>query len=296
VKVSVPNDGAILESFKRLAKIKMTTSVHAENDAIISFYMQQMERSGATDIISYSRARSSIAEAEAIQRAALLSRYAGNRIHIVHLSSRDALREVVRWKRARVSLTGETCPHYLLLRKKHLLELGSVAKINPPIRSGEDDRLELWKGVRNGSIDTIGSDHSPHTPEEKMKENVWEAAAGFAGVETMVPLMLTQVRKGRLTIERFSKLLCENPARMLGIYPKKGAIRIGSDADFILVDFARRSVIKSDHLKSKTKVTPFDNWEVTGVPIMSFLRGSRIMEEGEAVCGPTGRLVSHRAD
>jgi len=291
VKVSLANDGTILEAFKRLAGLGVTTAVHAENDAIITLYMEKVQKEGRKDILSYASGRPRVAEAEAIQRAAILCRYAANRIHILHLSSKDGLAQVVRWKRDRVSVTAETCPHYLLLNRRLLEKVGSIGRINPPIRGSEDDRLALWKGVANGGIDTIGSDHSPHRPDEKTKADVWEAASGFSGVETIVPLMLTQVKKGRLTMQRYVELLSKNPARIFGLYPRKGAIRVGSDADLTLVDLRKRSIIRSDRLRSKTKVTPFDNWEVTGTPELSLLRGAVIMREGEVVGRPIGKML-----
>jgi dihydroorotase len=291
VKVSVPSDAAVLDAFGRLAKLGVATSVHAENDAIITRGMEKVERSGAKDIFSYAEGRPKIAEVEAIQRVALFSRHSGNRIHILHLTSRDGVGEVAKAKKSGTAITGETCPHYLLLTRGDLGRVGSIARINPPIRGNEGDRAALWEAVANGTIDTIGSDHSPHRPDEKEKENVWEAASGFAGVETIVPLMLTQVRKRRITLRRFVQLLSENPARMLDIYPKKGALRVGSDADFLLADFRRGFKIRSEDLKSKTKVTPFEGWEVTASPAASFLRGKMIMQDGEVIGEPSGAGV-----
>jgi dihydroorotase len=289
VKVSIPSDGAIFEAFSRLAKIGATTSVHAENDSIISFYMEKVKNEGRKDISAYAEGRPRLAEAEAIQRIAIFSSYAGNKIHILHLTSKDGLEQVVRWKQTGVKITVETCPQYLLLGNKQLEKLGSIARINPPIR-GDDEIPALWEGINNGQIDTLGSDHSPHKLEEKYKEDVWEAASGFNGVETLVPLMLTEVHTGRISIERYVKLVSENPAKIFGLYPKKGVIEIGSDADLILVDF-KESVIKSDRLKSKTKVTPFDGWRVRGIPSICFLRGEKIMEDGEVIGRPSGKMV-----
>lgn len=291
VKVNVPSDYAILEAFARLAKLGVTTSVHAENEAMITHGMEKMERSGAKDIFSYAEARPRIAEVEAIRRVALFSRHAGNKIHILHMTSAAGTEQVAEAKRSGTRITGETCPHYLLLSPSQLTKLGSVARINPPIRGSEDDRAALWRAVASGTIDTIGSDHSPHRPDEKEKENVWEAASGFTGVETIVPLMLTQVRERRITLRRFVQLLSENPAKVSGVYPKKGTLKVGSDADMVLVDFKRGYRIRSERLKSKTKVTPFDGWEVKASPVASFLRGRQIMEDGEVIGEPEGAMV-----
>jgi dihydroorotase len=163
-------------------------------------------------------------------------------------------------------------------------------KVNPPIRN-KDDTEQLWRAVIDGTIDNIATDHSPHAPVEKVRDNVWEVLAGSVGVETQVPLMLTQVNEGRFSLARYVQLSSENPARLFGVYPRKGAIQIGSDGDLVIVDLKKEWEIKAEALHSKTKITPYDGWKVKGMPIYTIVRGNIVMDHGEIVSKPVGKLV-----
>ncbi|MFQ5851527.1 MAG: dihydroorotase family protein [Candidatus Binatia bacterium] len=156
-------------------------------------------------------------------------------------------------------ISAETCPQYLLLSRKDYDRLGSMIKINPPVRDWEDMEA-LYEGLLDGTIDMIATDHSPLPLEEKVKENIWEATAGFCGVETLLPLMLTELKRGRFSVADLVRLTSENPARANSVYPTKGSIKVGSDADLVIVDLDREGVILADKLHSKTKATPFE-WQ-----------------------------------
>jgi len=288
--VPAPDDGGILQAFKLVAETGLRVGVHAENNAIMDFFKAELQRAGRTDPLAHVEARPNIAEAETIQRAIILAAEAGCKLHIYHMSSKEGVQLVKEAKEKGINVTAETGPHYLLLDCNYMKKVGSILKMNPPIRSRENGEA-LWKGLLDGIVEVIATDHSPHSPEEKIKENIWEAIPGFTGVETSVPLMLTQVNEGRLSINSYVKLASENPARLFNLYPRKGTIQVGSDADFTIVDMEREGVIQSEKLHSKTKITPFDGWRVKGLPIYTIVRGRIVMKDGEVIGKPQGEFI-----
>jgi len=287
------DDWLLFEAFRSVAKTGLRLGVHAENNWIIQRLTKKMKEDGRIDPMAFVESRPCLAEAEAVQKAIFFSRETGSKLHFHHLSSMKSVEIVGRAKKEGLFVTCETCPHYLLFKDEDMRKLGSILKITPPIKSGKDQK-GLWNGLLNGSIDIIASDHSPHTIEEKIKDNIWEASSGFVGVETSLPLMLTQVNRGRLTINEYVRFASENPAKAYGIYPQKGTVQIGSDADLTIVDMKKESVIKGEKLHSKSRVTPFEGWKVQGSPIYTIVRGNVIMEEGEILDNPKGILIKHQ--
>jgi len=222
------NDAEILEVFKRVREIGSGVGVHAENDEIITYLTEKLQKSGRVDPLAHGESRPVIAELEATSRAILLAAEAGNRLHIFHMSIASGADLVQRAKAGGQAVTAETCPHYLVLNEDHVKELKAYGKMNPPIRSKEEVE-KLWKALREGKIDNIASDHAPWPKEEKDKgdENIWNAPGGFPGIQSMLTLMLNEgVNKGRITLESLVALVCENPARIWKIYPQKGAIPV----------------------------------------------------------------------
>jgi len=286
-----PNDGELIEAFKRIANTGLRVGVHAENRQIIDYLTEKLKKEGRTDPLAHLESRPAIAEAEAIQRAILFAKQFGTKLHIFHMSSKEGV-EIVRWaKQNGLNVSAETCPHYLLFDgQEGLKKLGSLLKMNPPIRTKESAEA-LWQGLKDGTIDVIATDHSPHTREEKLNPNIWEAIAGFPGVETLLPLMLTQVNNGKLSLTELVRLMSENPAKLWGLYPKKGTINIGSDGDLTIIDLHKEGVIESEKLHSKNKLTPFDGFKVKGMPVYTIVRGNVVMEKGEIVGEPKGMWI-----
>jgi len=188
-----------------------------------------------------------------------------------------------------VPISGETCPQYLTLTDQSYSTIGSMMKVYPPVRH-ETDRDELWEAVREGAINSLGSDHAPHTLEQK-RGNLARQPAGVAGVETLVPVMLNEVAAGRLSVERLAWVLAEGMARLYGLYPRKGRIQPGADADLTLVDPEAEWTISERHLHSKHPLSPWNGLRVRGAPTLSLLRGTDIMRDREPVGEPRGRLV-----
>jgi dihydroorotase-like cyclic amidohydrolase len=211
-------------------------------------------------------------------------------VYIVHVSSKETI-DVIRYLRQRgAKIYAETCPHYLTLTKN--TPMGVLARMAPPLRS-ETDIECLWQAVADGTFDTIGSDHVPLLRRQKEEDGIWKGVPGVGGIGAILPLMMTEgVNKRRITIERLVKLISENPARIWGIYPKKGALSSGSDADIIIVDPSQEWVLSADNLKSRSDYSIYEGRTVKGKVIKTFVRGKLVAEDGTLVAEtPLGEYV-----
>ena len=277
-----PSDGAMLEGFEILAKHGYRCTVHAENASIMARRQDRMEKAGRTDPLAHLAARPEICAVEAVGRAVAFAEWTGARLHIAHKSSKDALYILKDAKKRGVDVTVETCPHYLLMTTDDMKNLGGLLRVNPPIREpGHGD--SLWGGLSDGTIDMIATDHAPHQPEEKSHENIWECDCGFPGVETQMPVMLTQVNAGRLTINQYVQWSAKAPALAWDCYPTKGVLQPGSDADLVIADLSKGHVIDKSRLHSKSKVTAWHGFETTATVDWTLVRGRVIVKEGELV-------------
>jgi dihydroorotase len=282
-----PSTGAMLEGFEIIAKHGMRIALHAETASIMARREKRLQAAGRTDPLAHLASRPAVVAIEAVSRAALLAEWTGARIHILHISSADELRPLREAKARGVDLTGETCPHYLLFDERAYADQRSVIRVNPPVRESRH-QTGLWEGLRDGTIDMIATDHAPHTPAEKLRNDIWSADCGFPGVETQMPLMLTQVRAGRLSLCDYVRLTSTKPAKAFGLYPAKGALLPGSDADITLVDLNRGDTIAAEKFQSRSKITPFEGMSVIGLPIHTLVRGRFVMQDRKIVAETKG--------
>jgi dihydroorotase len=213
------------------------------------------------------------------ERLLRLARTAGKRIHVLHISAADEL-PLLAANRDIASV--EVTPHHLTLSADDYARLGTRLQMNPPVR-GAEHRAALWAAIASGLVDVLGSDHAPHTLQEKAKPYP-QSPSGMTGVQTLVPIMLDWVNKGKLTLERFVDLTAHGPQRIFGI-AGKGRIAEGYDADFTVVDMKRRATISNGWIESRCKWTPYDGVTVTGWPVGTLVRGRRAMWDGEII-GP----------
>lgn len=285
-----PDDGGLFHAFQLLAGTGLRIMLHAENNPIIQFLMKQLREEGRTEAEAWLDARPAICEVEAINRAALMAETAGNKIHIVHLSSKEGVEAVRYWKKRGVDITCETGAHYITLSREDYKRLGMRMKMNPPVRDKEHG-LALLEGLKSGVVDIIATDHSPHTLEEKLKDVVWQAISGFCGVETSVPVFLTMVNEGKLTLNQYVRLTSENPAKVWDMWPQKGHLNIGADGDLTIVDMKKQGILHEADLHSRSKIFPYEGVKVTGMPVYTVVRGHIQMREGEVVGQPCGQLV-----
>ena len=274
--IASPSPVVLMRQLEKISSLNMRAGFHCETGDINAYFTSMLKKTETSESETgplLSKARPVFSEALAIQTAVCYAKYTGAKIHIHHITSEDGAVLSAEAKQKGVNITAETCPHYLLLNGQN-----KAYKVYPPIRD-ESHRKRLWEAVGNGGIDMIASDHAPHTAAEKAL-SVWEAPAGLCGVETMVPLLLNEVNKGSLTLNDFVRLLSESPAKIWGIYPQKGNLHPGADADFTVADMQKTSVISANALHSKSKTSPYDGMEVKGKPIATIVRGFFIMKDG----------------
>jgi len=288
--VSPEDEESLKIFFEEAAKLDVPVLIHAEDKAFWESKMEELKRNGRCDVSAFSEAHSAESEVKAIKRVIKISYGSGVHIHICHVSAGKSVDVISSAKRKGVPITCEVTPHHLLLSAYEMDLQGFIALTNPPLRS-EADQEALWLALKNGIIDIISSDHAPHALHEKMKESVWDAATGFPGLETMVPLMLTQVNNGRLSLLSMVRLMSKNPSEIFRIRGR-GCLREGCFADFIIVDFKREWKIDSSRFYSKAKFSPFDGKNVKGKVIKTFVNGRLVMDEGEIIGKPgTGEII-----
>jgi dihydroorotase len=266
----------MLEAFEAVASTGRRISLHAETNSIMERRELRLREAGRTDPLAHLASRPAVVAVEAVSRAAILSEWTGARIHILHISSADELRPLREAKARGVDITGETCPHYLMLSADDYARLGGVIRVNPPVREARN-QAPLWAALADGTIDLIATDHAPHAREEKTRNDIWSVDAGFPGVETQMPLMLTAVSAGRLSLCDYVRLSAANPAKVWGLYPRKGAIQPGADADIAVVDLAPEWTIADIALQSRSKITPWNGWRAKGLPVHTLVRGRFVM-------------------
>jgi dihydroorotase len=277
-KIPSPSTGAMLEAFEVVAQTGKRVSLHAETNDIMERRQQRLMAAGIRDQFAHLAARPAVVAVEAVSRAAILAEWTGARIHILHISSAEELRPLREAKARGVDITGETCPHYLLLSTDDYDRVPGVIAVNPPVREARN-REPLWQALLDGSIDMIATDHAPHTPEEKTRNDIWTVDCGFPGVETQMPLMLNEVNAGRMSICDYVRMSSFNPARIWGLYPRKGALQPGSDADIAMVDLSRDHVIRDAEIQSLSKISPWDGRKIKGLPVHTLVRGRFVMKD-----------------
>jgi dihydropyrimidinase len=266
------------------------TQLHCENGDVLHYLEERALAEGRVRPRDFPATCPDWAEEEAINRAILLGAMTGAPVYVVHLSTALGLARIrAAQARGQVVWT-ETCPQYLLLSDEVMARWGPFAKIGPPLRPADGpDRAALWQGTADGAIATIGSDHAARAPalKEPGWQNIFVDAAGepipfgAPALETLVPLLYSEgvVRRG-LPATWLARVLAENPARIFGLYPRKGAIRVGADADLLLLDPSAESVIRAADQRSIGGYTLYEGWAVRGRPWMSFLRGQVLLEGG----------------
>ncbi|WP_181699186.1 dihydroorotase [Chthonobacter albigriseus] len=265
-----------------LSKTRRRAAFHSEDE------FRLRERKGERipgDPASHPVWRDATAALQCTERLVAIARRTGARIHVLHISTADEMRFLQHHKDV---ASCEVTPHHLTLADDAYGRLGTLVQMNPPVRSAAH-RAGIWWGLEQGIADILGSDHAPHTLEEKAKPYP-DSPSGMTGVQTLVPIMLDHVAAGRLSLARFVDLSSAGPARLFGI-ARKGRIAVGYDADLTIVDLKRRETITNTWIASRSQWTPYDGKTVTGWPVGTIVRGSRVMWEGDLLTPSTGRPV-----
>lgn len=288
--VNIDDKNALERAFKTIAETKVPIAVHAEDKTTLENAKKKMQNAQRNDFKAFSETHPTGAEVKAIQRVARLAQDSGAHVHICHISSKHGLKTIQKAKATNASITCEVTPHHLLLTTQSLKKHGNLALMLPPLRTKADTEA-LWKALRQGLIDTVASDHAPHSMEEKTAQSIWEVKPGIAGLETLLPLMLTEANKNRLTIADLVRLTSRRPAEIFRI-ENRGKLSEGYFADIVVVDINREYKIDASRFKSKAKFSPFNGWKVKGKSMKTFVNGQLVMDEGEIIAKPgTGRII-----
>ena len=288
--LDVDDDKLLLQAFNKVVKVGVPVAVHAEDRKILETKRREVKKTGLKDVEAYAKARPPEAEARAIRRIAQFAKRSGVQVHFCHVSSAIGLNAFLKAKKDGLPVTCEVTPHHLLLSLEHLKRYRTFALTNPPLRTRKDV-IALWSALKQGLIDALASDHAPHTLEEKEVESIWDAKPGIAGLETTLPLLLTEVSEGHLTIADLVRLTSEKPAEIFSL-KNRGCLEEGNWADIVVVDVKRKYKIDASNFYSKAKYSPFDGWSVRGKPVKTFVNGQLVMDEGEIIAKPgTGQIV-----
>ncbi|MCQ1528854.1 allantoinase AllB [Lutispora saccharofermentans] len=283
------NNFELNEVLKEIKKTSLLASAHAEDNDLVSGGIAKLRKEGKTYPKAHCESRPAIVEVLAVERLIRLAKENGTRLYLVHMSTPEAVELAKRARQEGQEIYIETCPHYLYLADDALDKFGTYAKCNPALRD-KDRVAKMWDYIKDGTIDTIGSDHAPYTVEEKekKKEDIFVAPSGFPGIETSMPLMFTAAKENKISIDRAVKLLSTNPSKIFGLYPKKGAICPGADADLVLIDPDEGYTIHAGEMFTKARdvAKVFEGKRVYGKIKKTILRGKVVFDEGKILAKP----------
>lgn len=289
VGLTMKDNYELFVGFKEVARTGLPIAAHSEDNDLIAGLIREFRGAGKIGPLDHAESRPPLSEVLAVERLIRIAQATGAILYLVHISTPEAVALAVEARRRGQKVFIETCPHYLYLTQDALAKHGPYAKCNPPLRTPREVE-GLWDYVLDGTIDTIASDHGPFTTEEKDRGavDIFLAPAGFPGLETRLPLMLTAVKQGRLSMRRAVELLSVNPSKIFALYPKKGTIAVGADADLVLVDMD--TPFEIDHAqmltKSRDACLVYDGMRVYGRVLRTFVRGREVYQNGKVTVEP----------
>jgi allantoinase len=273
------NLNQMLQTARWIKETGLPLAVHAEEKCLVAEREVQFKKAGRTDWHAYCESRDELAESMAVAQMIEIARKTDVRLHFVHLSSRRAVELVRRAKADGLAVSAETCPHYLFFTQAYFEkpEIAAYLKTAPPVKD-EASKEALWEGLRDGTISFVTTDHAGCDPEkEKSSSNYWEIYGGIPGVEHRAPFLFSEgFLQGRLTLQQTVELLSGNPAKYFGLYPKKGNLQPGADADFALVNLWKGITVRANEMHSKGQYTPFEGMSCRARVEDTYLRGKLI--------------------
>ena len=288
--LNIHSDEAITDAFKVAGTLGILTATHAEDEQILKRNEDKFKSIGQNDVNAFLKAHSEDVEVKAIERLLKLVKQTDMHLHFCHVSTETGISRIIEAKKSGLPVTCEATPHHLFLSTGDLKRVGNLAVTMPPLRDKRDVDA-LWEAVKNGWIDVLGSDHAPHTLKEKEADSIWEVKVGIPGLETTLPLLLTEVRRGRISIGDVVRLMSENPAKIFKLKNKAG-LKEGNDADLTVVDLNRKYKIDPSKFHSKAKFSPFEGREVQGKPVKTIVAGQLIMDDDEIMAkAGSGRVI-----
>lgn len=285
------DDYTLYKGMQKLAELDQLLCIHAENPSVTKKLAEDMVREGRTTAMDYVESRPIFTEVEAVSRAILFAKETGCKLHLVHISTSEAVQVIVKAQQEGVDVTLETCPHYLAITAEQVEEIGPRAKCQPPLRKAKDQE-KLWDELMKGNINWITSDHSPCT-EDLKQGNIFEAWGGISGVQNNVDLMFDLAVKQRgLPVNKFVDLIATHPSERFNL-PNKGEIAVGKDADIIFVDPNQSHVVKREDLYYKNKFSAYEGRQIDCRVTKTIVRGNVVFDLNEGIVGePIGKLMA----
>lgn len=277
------NNAELMRALEEVKKTGLPLAAHAEDNELVTGNIKRLRAEGRTYPLAHCESRPPIVEVEAIAKMLRFGKETGCPVELVHVSTCGAMELAKKAKQEGQTVYVETCPHYLLLDESYVEKYGAYAKCNPALRKKEEID-KLWDYVNDGTVDFIGSDHSPYLVSEKEKspDDIFVAPSGFPGIDLRLPLMLTEAKKGRVSIERVVELLCVNPAKCFNIFPQKGTISAGADGDLVIVDMNKEYEFdaKNSYSQARDIMKVFQGWKLGCSVDYTVVRGRVVVENG----------------
>ncbi|MDE1815423.1 MAG: amidohydrolase family protein [Thaumarchaeota archaeon] len=296
VEQRVETSSKIVEQvIAKAAKLHCPVLIHAEDYQMCSCGIREAKEKKKNGLGAWSESRPVESEVKAITTASEMARKHGCTLYFVHIGSQAAMDAILQQRKNGTKIFVETCPHYLTL--SHESQQGYLAKVMPPIRSSKDAE-RIWREVQSGTIDTIGTDHVANQLKLKIGgDTVWDALAGFPGIGTLLPILLSEgINKERFSLPQLATLTSLNAAKIFGMYPKKGIIQKDSDADIVLVDIKAEKKASAELLDGFSDYTVYEGWKLKGWPVKTLVRGEVIAEDGKVVAKPGyGKFIPRKA-
>ena len=266
---------------KVISNSSKVVAIHSEDEEILNLRKKFIKKG---DVSSHPIWRNEECAMSSTRRVVKIAERYKKKIHVLHITTKEEVEFLSRYKG---NVTFEITPQHLTISAPDCYnKLGSLSQMNPPIRD-QKHQVILWKAVKDGIVDTIGSDHAPHSIDNKKKEYP-QSPSGMPGVQTLIPIMLNHINNNKLSLAQFVKLVCDNPCRIFGI-KNKGKIKEGFDADLTVIDMNMKKVIKNDWIASKCGWTPFDGFEVKGFPLGTIVNGKAIVWDGKIIEKANGK-------
>jgi allantoinase len=285
------DDLTLYSGMKQAASLGRIVAVHAENEQLTSALACRAITEGKTGIRDYLASRPVIAELEAIERAILFAQETACALHIVHVSSGRGIRLVAEARMRGVDVSCETCPHYLVLTEEDMEALGALAKCAPPLRSKVEQET-LWQHLLAGNVSLVASDHSPTPATMKDSTDFFKVWGGISGCQSLLQLLLTEgYRKRHLSLAAIAALTAEHVAHRFRLFPRKGRLAIGSDADIVLIDLQTNITLESGDLFYRHQHSPYVGRQMQGRIVRTLVRGRTLFLEGKIIAPPAGRLL-----
>jgi allantoinase len=273
------DNSTLIQGMERIAELDSILALHAESNEMINYLTEKAKKEQRLSSRDYCNSRPILSELEAVERVLRYAELTGCKLHIVHVSSKKVIDRIKEAKEQGIDVTAETCPHYLCLSIDDFEEIGPTAKCAPPLREREEVEL-LWQALKNGDIDIISSDHSPSPPELKTQgEHIFDVWGGIAGCQNTLHALLTEgYHKRGVSLSKIAEVTAIQPAKRFGLYPNKGSIQIGSDADLTIINLNEKFMLKAEDLKYRHKISPYVGKTFIGKTLYTFSRGVCVFE------------------